>query len=79
MLEAVVAVLDRKLGWSRRASVVVGASTCFVAGSTAWMSASSSSASWAPSEVVGRCKLLAGFGEDELEDPVQSGEFKNLL
>ncbi|MDG2112008.1 MAG: sodium-dependent transporter [Actinomycetota bacterium] len=32
MLEAVVAVLDRRLGWSRRRSVSVGATSCFVAG-----------------------------------------------
>jgi NSS family neurotransmitter:Na+ symporter len=32
MLEAVVAVLGRRLGWSRRLSVAASASTCFVAG-----------------------------------------------
>ena len=32
MLEAVVAVLDRRFGWSRAQSVVVSAATCFVAG-----------------------------------------------
>ena len=32
MLEAVVAVLDRRLGWSRHFSVVAAATTCFVAG-----------------------------------------------
>jgi NSS family neurotransmitter:Na+ symporter len=32
MLEAVVAVLDRRLNWSRPFSVAVSASTCFVAG-----------------------------------------------
>ena len=32
MLEAVVAVLDRRLGWSRHFSVGVAASSCFVAG-----------------------------------------------
>ncbi len=32
MLEAVVAVLDRRLGWSRHKSVGVAATSCFVAG-----------------------------------------------
>ncbi len=32
MLEAVVAVANHRLGWSRRRSTVVGAGTCFVAG-----------------------------------------------
>ena len=32
MLEAVVAVLDRRLGWSRQLSVGVAAISCFVAG-----------------------------------------------
>ena len=32
MLEAVVAVLDRRLGWSRRRSVTMAAGSCFVAG-----------------------------------------------
>ena len=32
MLEAVVAVLDRRLGWTRRRAVIVGAGVCFVVG-----------------------------------------------
>lgn len=32
MLEAVVAVLDRRLGWSRRRSVTVAGGSCFIAG-----------------------------------------------
>ncbi len=32
MLEAVVAVLDRRLSWTRRRSVAVAAGTCFIAG-----------------------------------------------